>query len=194
MKIEKISNMSNYCKKWNCDYLFYDKCEYNVYWCKMYLVLDALKTGKYEYVMWLDSDTIVKNSNISLDSIVNMYSSDIYITMDNGRSIYNAGVFMIKNSPIGISYMEDCIKQYDKKCLDSDNKLKGAWAGMCYEQGVMNDLIFKKYHRYTTCLPKYLVYNIGIDKTIKVCNTNTFILHLCGSTDDLRTACFSRFI
>ncbi len=65
---------------------------------------------------------------------------------------------------------------------------------MCYEQGVMNELIFKKYYMYTTYLPKHLVHNKGIDKTMKACNTNTFILHLYGSTDDLRTACFLRLI
>ncbi len=188
-------NIAKYCKKWGYHYLFYDKCEHNIYWCKMYLVLNALNTGKYDYVMWLDSDTIIKNSNMSLDLIVNMYSSDIYVTIDNGKSIYNAGVFIIKNSPIGISYMEDCIKQYNKKCLDAtNNKLKGEWAGMCYEQGVMNELIFKKYYINTTCLPKYIVYNKNIDKTMKTCTVNTFILHLYASAEDLRTECFLRFV
>lgn len=187
-------NVTEYCKKWNYEYLFYDQCIHNVYWCKMYLVLDALKTGKYDYVLWMDSDTIIKNPLISLDSIVNKYSSDIFVNLDNGNSVYCAGVFMIKNSPIGISYLEDCIKLNTKKCLAENNKLKGRWAGLCYEQGVMNKLIFKKYYKYTTCLPKYLVLNEYIDEDMITCNEDTFILHLYNSSNDLRTKCFSRFI
>jgi hypothetical protein len=186
-------NVTDYCKKWDYEYLFYDQCIHNVYWCKMYLVLDALKTGKYDYVLWLDSDTIIKNPNISLDLIVNKYSSDIYVNLDHGDSVYCAGVFMIKNSLIGINYMEDCIKRNNNKCLTNKNTLKGVWAGLCYEQGIMNELIFQKYYKYTTCLPDYLVLNNGIDKTMETCNKDTFILHLYSSDNDLRKKCFMRY-
>ena len=66
-------NMKSYCEKWNYDYLFYDTCINNVYWCKIYYVLDVLKSEKYDYVLWMDSDTIIKNPNISMDLIVNKY-------------------------------------------------------------------------------------------------------------------------
>lgn len=187
-------NVINYCKKWNYEYLFYDKCIHNVYWCKIYLVLDALKSGKYDYVLWMDSDSIIKNPTISLDAIVNRYSSDIFVNLDNGNSVYCSGVFIIKNSPIGISYLEDCIKLNNKNCLTNNNKLKGRWAGLCYEQGVMNKLIFEKYYKNTTCLPKYIVFNEGIDDSMKTCNKDTFILHLFGSPNNLREKCFSRFV
>ena len=187
-------NVSEYCKKWNYEYLSYDKCEHNVYWCKMYLVLDALKSGKYDYVLWLDSDTIIKNPNISLDSIANKYSSDIFVNVDHGNSVYCAGVFMIKNSLIVIGYLENCIKRNTNKCLTNKNSLKGFWAGLCYEQGIMNELIFETYYKYTTCLPEYLVYNEGIGENMKTCDVDTFILHLYGSSNDLRTKCFMRFV
>ena len=187
-------NVSAYCKKWNYDYLFSDNCVHNMYWCKIYLVLDALKSGKYDYVLWMDSDAIIKNSSMSLDSIVNRFNSDIFVNLDNGNSVYCAGVFIIKNSPVGISYLEDCIKLNDKKCLTKDNKLKGRWAGLCYEQGAMNKLIFEKYYKYTTCLPKHIVFNEHIDESMNTCNEDTFIIHLYGSPNDLRAKCFSRFV
>lgn len=188
-------NIQNYCDKWNYKYLFYDKCENNVYWCKMYMVLNALKSGDYDYVMWMDSDSVIKNNNVSLDSIVNKYSSDIFMTFDNGRSVFNAGIFIIKNSPIGISYMEDCIKNNRKICLVPDSlQLRGQWAGLCYEQGVMNKLIFDKYEKYSTGLPKYIVYNISINDSMKICDSDTFILHLCGSSNELRKKCFLRYV
>lgn len=188
-------NIQNYCDKWNYKYFFYDKCEDNVYWCKMYMVLNALKSGDYDYVMWMDSDSVIKNNNISLNSIVNKYSSDIFVTYDNKYSVFNAGIFIIKNSPIGISYMEDCIKNNRNSCLIPNSiQLRGQWTGLCYEQGVMNKIIFNKYAKYSTGLPNYVVYNMDIDDTMKTCNSDTFILHLYGSSDELRTKCFLRYV
>jgi hypothetical protein len=187
-------NVSAYCDKWNYKYLFYDHCIHNIYWCKMYYVLDALKTGNYDYVMWMDSDSIIKNTNISLDSIVNKYSSDIFVNLDGGDSVYCAGIFIIKNSPIGIAFMEDCIKQNIKECSTYNNNLKGIWAGLCYEQGTMNKLIFDNYYNNTTCLPQYLVYNVGIYESLESCNLDAFIIHLYGSDNKLRAKCFSRFV
>jgi hypothetical protein len=188
-------NIKSYCDKWGYDYLFYNECIHNVYWCKMYYVLEALKTGKYDYVAWLDSDTIIKNKNMPFDSFVNKYSSDIFVTVDGGFTTFCAGVFIIKNSPIGISFIEECIKNNLKKCADNTNKkLKGIWAGMCYEQGIMNTLIYDKYSQFTTCLPTSIVHNGNILKSNDACDINTFILHLYNSDNELREGCFKKHI
>jgi len=188
------NNITSYCKKWNYDYLFFDKCEHNVYWCKMHFVLDALKSGKYDYVLWMDSDTIIKNKNISLDLIANKYSSDIFVSSDGGIAAFCAGVFMIKNSPIGISYIEKCINSYSENCvIKSENILKGFWTGLCYEQGIMNMLIFDYFYKYTTCLPSNIIYNGRLTQNNNLCNIDTFILHLYVTDNELRANCFSRF-
>jgi hypothetical protein len=75
-------------------------------------------------------------------------------------------------------------------CVTEENKLKGTWAGICYEQGVMNMLIFDKYSNYTTCLPEYIIYN-GIASS---CNVDTFIYHMFASTELERNTCFKRFV
>lgn len=187
-------NITEYCKKWNYDYLFYDDCIHNVYWCKMFFVLDALKTGKYDYVVWLDSDTIIKNFDISFDTILNKYSSDIFLTYDNGDSLFCAGVFIIKNSTIGIEYIENCIKHYIPQCLNNSGTLKGLWAGLCYEQGIMNMLILDKYYKFTTCLPNNIVLNKKIKENMTICDSDAFILHLYESPNHLRAKCFNRYI
>jgi hypothetical protein len=188
-------NLTEYCKKWNYDYLFYDQCTFNVYWCKMHFVLDALKTGKYDYVVWLDSDTIIKNPYISMDLIVNKYSSDIFVTLDDGISAFCAGVFIIKNSPIGISFIEECINLKSENCVvEHKNVLNGFYGGLCYEQGVMNKLIYNKYYKYTTCLPNYYVSTTKITESYDTCDTDTFILHLGMSENNLRSKCFKKFV
>lgn len=196
-------NVSSYCDKWNYDYLFYNQCMHNVYWCKMHLVLDALKSKKYDYVIWMDSDSIIKNKSISIDSIVNAYSSDIFIGID-GFTAFCAGVFIIKNSPNGIKFMNQCIElenncnQQENSLVNTEEKtnteLKGFWAGLCYEQGIMNKLIFDEYYKYTTCLPKNIIFNGKITPNNDYCSINTFILHLYISDNNLRAQCFNKYI
>lgn len=180
-------NVQNYVNKWNYQYKFVNDCIYNTYWCKMYMVLDELNTDKYDYVMWMDSDTFINNKNISLHKILNQYTSDIFIGDDNNRiiNITNAGVFIIKNSPIGKRFMKDCIDALEPECINANNTLNGMWAGTCYEQGIMNIMILKKYYKFTTILPKNIIYNK--DK----CNKEAFIMHLYNSSQEKRLKCFA---
>jgi hypothetical protein len=174
------NNLKKYSKKWNIDYKFYNKCNKNIYWCKIHLISDALKSNKYDFVMWLDSDTYIKNMNINLSDILNQYNSDIFIASDNNKfsDLVNAGVFIIKNSKIGKQFIEECISSFYPECLNCDNSLKGRWAGFCYEQGIMNILIANKYRKYTTILTNDIIYN-GFK-----CVDNVFILHYYGSKVD----------
>ncbi|AYV77981.1 MAG: putative glycosyltransferase [Edafosvirus sp.] len=184
--IEHNKNLSQYSQKWKYEYIFYDKCSYNIYWCKIYMVLDALESNKYDYVMWMDSDTIIKNMNTSLDSIVNNYSSDIFVGTDLNYPIINAGVFIIKNTLIGKNFLKDCIAYLNPTCVNADKTLNGLWALTCYEQGNMNILIKLKYSQHTTILPTNLIYNHD------ECNENVFIMHLCASTVENRINCFNK--
>jgi hypothetical protein len=134
----------------------------------------------------MDSDTIIKNFNIDIGKILNKYSSDIFIGSDNNTlfDITNAGVFIIKNSDIGINFLYDCIDYVSDKCLNNDGTLKGMWAASCYEQGVMNLLIVDKYYNYTTILTNDLIFNYN------VCSDEVFIMHLYASSSNYRVRCF----
>jgi hypothetical protein len=180
------NNIKEYVKKYNYEYIYHNECLNNVYWCKIHFVLDALKTNKYNYVVLLDSDTIIKNFNIDIGNILNMYSSDIFIGSDN-NSIYgliNAGVFAISNSKIGINFLNDCIHYINKDCFNNNGTLKGKWAGICYEQGIMNILINDKYYSNTTILSNNIIFNYNI------CSNDVFIMHLYGSSSKSRISCF----
>ncbi len=180
-------NINEYVNKWGFKYIFLTKCKYNVYWCKIHMVLDELLNNNYDYVMWLDSDTFIFNMNINLSDIVNDYSSDIFIGSDNNPiyDITNAGVFIIKNSIVGIQYLRDCINNFSSNCLKINGSLKGKWAATCYEQGVMNLLIADKYQNQTTILSNDFIYNKN------KCNNNVFIMHLYASSNNYRLKCFT---
>lgn len=180
------SNINEYVKKYGYDYKYYNNCDKNVYWCKIYLVLEAIKTNKYNYVVWLDSDTIIKNFNIDIGDIFNMFSSDIFVGSDNNLNygIINSGVFAIYNSEIGLNFLNDCINYINYDCFNYNGTLKGKWAGSCYEQGIMNLLIHDKYYSNTTILTNKIFFNYD------VCSDDVFIMHLYASTPDSRVKCF----
>ena len=180
------NNIKLYIQKWNYEYKFYNTCNKNNYWCKIHMVLDALKTNEYDYVMWLDSDTVIKNFDIDIGKILNKFSSDIFIGSDNNPKFYltNAGVFIIKNTKIGINFLNHCINYIPTACFKKDGSLHGSWAGVCYEQGIMNLLIADKYYNYTTILSNEVIFNYN------VCSNEVFIMHLYASSPDYRKKCF----
>lgn len=180
------SNITEYVKKFGYEYKFYTTCDKNVYWCKIHFVLEALETNQYDYVVWLDSDTVIKNFNIDIGDIFNMFSSDIFVGSDNHTKygIINAGVFAIANTEIGTEFLSECINYINYDCFNTDGTLKGRWAGTCYEQGVMNILIHDKYYPNTTLLTNRIIFNYN------KCSDDVFIMHLYGSTPESRIKCF----
>lgn len=179
-------NITKYVKKFDYEYKFLSHCDKNVYWCKIHLVLKELETNNYDYVIWLDSDTVIQNFNIDIGDILNMFSSDIYVGSDNNDkyNIINAGVFIISNTTIGKNFLLDCINSVYNGCYNNDKTLKGIWAGSCYEQGIMNILINDKYYSNTTILSNKIIFNYD------VCINDVFIMHLYASSSDKRMNCF----
>jgi hypothetical protein len=180
-------NLTAYCAKFNIEYRFYDKCEYNNYWCKMYMLLQELKTNKYDFVVWMDSDTYIFNTSINISDIFNKYSSDVFIGSDNNSDydLTNAGVFAVKNTDDGKQFLADCINSFNSQCKKPNGELKGQWAATCYEQGIMNILIADKYYKHTTVLTNDIIFNYNR------CNNNVFIMHLYASSAEYRTKCFN---
>lgn len=183
------NNLIKYVKKWNHNYKFFNSCKYNVYWCKIKIVLNELINGNYDYVIWMDSDTSIKKHNIDINDVINLYDSDIIIGSDNitKYDLVNAGVFIIKNTKIGKNFLQDCINNVYNGCFNIDGTLKGMWAATCYEQGQMNLLIAEKYFKNTTVIPNKFIYNFGH------CDSDAFIMHLYRGSDEARKNCLSSF-
>ena len=193
-------NLKSYCNKWNYDYKFFNYCKHNTYWCKLYLILNELESNSnYDYIIWLDSDTIINNFNFDINITINLLQNDIFIAIEKFNNLlFNnnittnkvlcAGVFIIKNSIIGRQFIKDCLNYHEKNknICTKNNKLNGLWAGMCYEQGVMNHYIRSKYLKYTTILDKKIINNSN------KCNYDSFILHYFGKTTGERNKCFRK--
>jgi hypothetical protein len=189
------TNFSKYASKYNIDYKYEHLYNYNLntnpYWYKIYLVKYYLDTNIYDYVMWVDSDTLIKDFTIDLNEIINSYSSDLYFCDDNlSLQKINAGMFIIKNSKIGRQYISDCINNFCDKCINKgETKLKGNWATVCYEQGIMNIVLIKNYFKNSTVLPLHTVLCSQNGEYFKYFK-KIFILHYYDSSTEERNKLF----
>jgi len=204
-------NLRNYCNKHGYTYLRTDNCPKSVsttYWCKIHLVKENLDKGIYDYVVWLDSDTVITDYSKPLEYFINKYKKDIIIGNDchviNTRKDINAGAFVIKNSDIGRNFINDCLLTLKSKpeCIVDDQE-QGEWAGECYEQGVMNQLRNGEYHDYIYVdEEKEFIYNdcFGsvyedlIEGNLLKEIDMPFIVHLCYIDNNDRSDFFKKYI
>lgn len=194
-------NISDYARAHNYTYVFKDACDgarphvHNAYWCKFTMIADLLAAG-YDYVLWLDTDTIIRRPEIALAQIARSYASDAFMAFDSPYHdrYLNAGVFIIRNSPAGRKILDEIITLYNTpafqaRCVEEDGSLRGKWAQSCYEQGVMNQ-VMRKHMPHVTILPRTLVHqytNCKVPDTI-------FIQHLYATATGDRTQCFETFL
>lgn len=198
--MEKYAELNNY------SYIHLESCnDHNitVYWCKIYKVLEYLKTGEYDYVFWSDSDTIVTDYSTDIDTYISKFGEkDIIIGIDGGYSLFdgiinilNSGLFLIKNSEKGIQFLEDCINDINNKdeCI-KDGKEQGFYSLGCYEQGIMNELIKNKYSEFVYVdYSKQLIDNIS-NKLPFMFSTDYkgLFVHLPGYPDDKKNEFFKK--
>lgn len=200
-------NLVEYTKKYsNPDlnriyvYKFYKECnltghKHNIYWCKFHMLLNLLESDNYDYVVWLDSDTIIADPNRDIGDILSSYNSDIFLPLDKktNYSVLNAGICMIKNSQKGKEFFQ-CIcangttTNFEERCFDENNDLRGGWALSCYEQGTMNKIAWD-FRNWVTVLP------LSIVRSGCECEKySSFILHIYAETSEKRENCFKDFI
>jgi len=78
-----------------------------VAWLKISLIIEALKAG-YEWVMFLDADTLVSKTTPSIENIAKK-DKDIYVCRGfSGR--LNSGVLIIKNTPNSLEFFDTVLK------------------------------------------------------------------------------------
>ena len=178
-------NVKDYCNNNNYDYFFFknyeNELELPIYWKKIQLVKEFLETTQYDYVVWMDSDTIICKPDIRLEQII-LPDKSIYIGnhFPSIISHYNAGFFIIQNNHIGRQFLSDCIATYldSEECLvDGKLSLPGKWSGSCYEQGIMNKLLATTYNDDF----HFLEYAFVVNSEFPI--TDTFVLHLFSGLD-----------
>jgi hypothetical protein len=149
---ELIKINKRYCEKHNYEYKFIDTYyDLPVYWIKVHLLNEILKTNVYHGIFWLDTDACIYNPTIKLENLM-LENKSFYLSPDNKLwdSPFNAGVFMVLNTEMGREIIDEWMKCYNDKdwSKDINNKFstKGKWGGEVYEQGSFVKNILPKYY------------------------------------------------
>jgi len=170
----------SYAKSKNYKFLFLLKSIYYVppYWEKIFIVKDFLPF--YSWILWLDSDAVIYNMDMEIPGLELPY--DFIFTSDPPcwRSPFNAGVFLVKNTPVGIKILNEWISGYNPKRWYLKNSkwyCYGEWSGVDYEQGFFVKNIMQKYKDNIKSLEWY-VYNTPCYHYI---HPKTFSIHFAAS-------------
>ena len=142
--------------------------ELPIYLRKLQLMLEALDGG-FEFVVWMDSDTMVSHPEIALEAALDLDRSDAHIFIGreypwwvnvlNGFA-FNAGVFALRCTRVSAQFLRACLAMYkgNPACTENGRFVSaGTWAGPCYEQGVMNGLLAGAYRGVVAELPLSVV-------------------------------------
>ena len=73
-------------------------------WTAIGLPLNLLRSGEYEYVMWMDCDAMFVNQSIKIDYLIGNPDVDLYISED-GRGL-SGGNWIIRKSDWSIKFLE----------------------------------------------------------------------------------------
>lgn len=182
-------NVSEYASQQGYNYTFTNEKphfqpELPVYWVKLQLAQHIFRTEPTARVfVWIDADALVVHNHITVNDIIRESpSSSIYIGQDNPNRQKDplcAGVFFIRNTGVGRQFVDDCLTQYikNKKCTNSSGEqtLAGAYAGECYEQGVMNQLCQSDMYKDHV----YILDRSTVTNHVEI-NPNSWISHIYG--------------
>lgn len=127
------------------------------YWQKVQLASDALRSGKCDEVLYLDTDAVMRQPPSKLVAELDDKSFLMSGDMPPWKASFNAGVWAVRNNEAGNKIIKDWLNTYDpthwsevdnvwkcetKKCNSFGCKnVKCKWAGPEYEQGSMSTVI-----------------------------------------------------
>lgn len=177
---------------------------------KIHYVLSLLKGGKYDWVYWCGSDTMITNYNIKLESLIDD-NFDFIIANDVWN--LNADSFLIKNSPRAIAFFERVYSLYDLyidsngKPIDTGERLPDGGCKAWAEQDAIIDLK-EEYKDIIKIVPQkvlnsycYALYPTPWHQAGKDCLGNNgdwsdgdFLVHWPGVPDSVRINLALNFI
>ena len=101
-------NKQDYCQKHGYFGILQTQTKNYLGFDKIIFIESLLSTNQYDWILWLDNDTLFTNFNKKIEEVIDE-NHDFIICADYGGDV-NAGVFLIKNSDGGKKYLSH-IKQ-----------------------------------------------------------------------------------
>ena len=84
--------------------------EYNLppHWAKLKILEELVRTDDYDFVVWLDADTMIMNHDVRLEDIIQTHmkpNDDFLLSRDISNEI-NTGVIMVRSTEYAIEMLE----------------------------------------------------------------------------------------
>lgn len=141
-------------------------------WYKISILLSELKkTDNYDYIVWVDTDTVVYNNNITLESIIN---PDKFLFISKDHNNINCGIFILKKNVIMLNFLEKVWNTTNKKFPQHN------W----WEQDAIIQLIeqdFININSYISYIPQQILNCYEGSE-----NQNTLFMHFAGGDKALK--------
>lgn len=108
----------SYCNKHGYDLLInrlWIHPEKHPSWNKL-LTLKNCMSKKYDYLFWMDADTLITNPEIKLETILDQCNSkyDLHFTRDAHNGPFNCGVFFMRVDEYVCDLFEACLKLWEQ--------------------------------------------------------------------------------
>lgn len=174
-------NKKKYCDKYDMFYRFYNgrASKRHSQWDKIQCVLQNIL--EFDYVIWMDADTIINNFDISFYDIINdnknydaIFCKDICYSEGVNHLLINTGVMIFKNTAWTRNLLINtwnAIDDYNIEQLD-----KHSYNGFPHEQGVICEILLKE------TPSKYIIHDSTLFNTHpNITNEKTFVIHYMGS-------------
>lgn len=138
-------NKRRYCEKYGYD-LIVKKDNFvipHLGFEKIRLIIELLKSNKYDWLFWCGSDTMITNYNIKLEDLID---NNYHFIISNDVWDWNSDSFLIRNSQEAITYFAEVLSlrnQYidqNNNAIDNGMRLLDGSARAWAEQGAMIDL------------------------------------------------------
>jgi len=113
-----IQTKKMYCEKWGIDYIddedVVDTTKH-LAWAKVNLILKVLYMCKYDMIVWVDGDTLIMNSDIRLEDLIDEVCQGKDLTLTKDWKMINTGVMFIKQSEWSIDFWNhvNSLNQFD---------------------------------------------------------------------------------
>lgn len=194
--IESFASLSRlrrvaYCKRHGYTYIDYRDIldsKKPASWSRLPALRKALQEG-YDYVCWMDADTIITAPEFKLETVIEKYAKpDDFIFISKDCNGYNDGVHMLRSCQDAINLLNDTEEAYP----EFKNHI---W----WSQGAYILLLRLTAYKDKVCEVPCSVWNSYLDiyeykNTVNVWDPSSFILHLPAVSAQKRTEIFKKVL
>jgi mannan polymerase II complex MNN10 subunit len=135
-----------------------------------------IKTGKYDWIWWLDFDTLITNTDIKVTDIIEEELQNVTTHDCNG---YNAGSFLLRGHERSLKLIHDSFAIHDEaEKKDKHMSEQDATVQLLKEDKAMADTVHKVPQWKLNAFPQEIA---CFDESGQVWKHGTFVLHFAGA-------------